>query len=181
VEWRYSAPLQARGGLAWLLTDFDRRDYAIVDVYAPASPVSAGGTQNCNLTSIGPSMNMIVPVAPGSGSHEVDLAAKVGNSNVTVVTPVTAYNNDGYFNYDMDSGEVTIAPSGDGGYNLFDFQLNLTRYLNKVRIRAEDYFPADKARTLLPQWVWKASLTQGGDAGRLVQVCFRMLLFRTTA
>jgi hypothetical protein len=178
LEWQYNAPVQAHGGQAWLLTDFDHRDHCTVDVYAPASPVAAGGTQNCVLAATGAGFSMIVPVTPGSGTHEVDLEATLGSSGVTVVVPVTASDDGGYFDYDLDTGAVTPNYDKKGNSNLFDGAMTLTRYLNKVRVRTNDCFSSDLVRMINPQWKWRATLTQGGGAGRSVQICFRLALYR---
>jgi len=179
ITFRFREPVQVRGGEAWLLTDFNKDDYASVELFASATPVVAngGGTGNCNLVPVGP-YQLIVPAA-GNGAHDIDLNAKVGTSSVHQASLVPASAGDGFFDYDEDTNEITMNVTQTGGYNLFNSEIILQRFLNHVRIRQEkDSFMGLEAKTVMPHWSWRVILHHGGPGTRMVEICFRLLMYR---
>jgi len=106
---------------------------------------------------LGGGANMYIPNATQTGDWDLDLAEKL-NANVdfTKVVPVPATGNTGFFDWDMDTGIVTLNVGQTGRYNLFDFEVTLHSFVNKVPLigRSAQLFtvPAIKPYLCLPQW-----------------------------
>ena len=178
ITFRFREPVQVRGGESWLLTEFNKDDYASVEIFASETPVAAtgGGSGNCNLVPVGP-YQLIVPAA-GNGAYDVDLDAKVGTSDVHQASLVPASGGDGFFDYDEETNTIAPNVTQTGGYNLFNSELVLQRFLNHVRIRQEkDSFMGYEAKVVMPHWSWRVILHHGGG-DRSVEICFRLLMYR---
>lgn len=98
------------------------------------APASTGFTQeagNFNKVQVAPGMNMIVPAAPGAGAWKANLADKL-NANVPILkaTPVPQAGNNGFFDYDSTTNTLSVNAAQKGGYNLYDFPINLFRFTN---------------------------------------------------
>lgn len=148
-------------------------DYLNINLVAPATPVTINGsnTGNCNLVNIGPG-NIIIPAA-NNGTHDVDLTVAV-NSNlqgpnpvlVTMAVPVpaedisgnlTVYN--GYFNWDEETGAITYDYQQQGQFNLFDFEITLSKWIQHWNVWAppgmvhkHKFFLGNKGARILPHW-----------------------------
>lgn len=178
IEFRFKEPVQVRGGEAWLLTNFNKEDYASVELFASETAVvSNAGAGNCNLVPVGP-YQLIVPAA-GNGAYDVDLDSKVGTSSVHQASLVPASAGDGFFDYDEETNVIALNATQTGGYNLFNSEIILQRFLNHVRIRQEkDTFLGFEAKTVMPHWSWRVILHHGGPGTRSVEICFRLLMYR---
>lgn len=159
-------------------------DYVSFDCYSPATTTTpnGGGTGNCNLVATGYGFNIIIP-APGDGAHDVDLTTPV-NANlagsmgqpilVTAATPVTAVDEEnvhvGYWDWDRKTGAITPNYTGSGGYNLYDAQITLSRYVNRVCVYNGDNtaFVLDlriehRGGPFLPHWVCRLYTTRASS------------------
>lgn len=146
-----------------------------VDVYVTATPTTPNltNTGNCNLLDLGGGANIILP-ANGNGACNVDLTSpenvNVGGGPlatspvlITQAAPVPATKEDGspegYWNWSRLTGQITPAPNGDGGYNLYDFPMTLSKYVNKLSVYGGpgNYFKQDlllnhRGGPCLPHW-----------------------------
>jgi hypothetical protein len=184
IVFRFCEPIQVRGGHAWLLTPFNKSDFASVELFTAATPVAVNseGNGNCNLVPTGAGFNIIVPAA-GDGFYDLDLDAKIGNSNVHQAAIVPAPAGDGFYDYDSDTNVIspnTNSPK-DGGYNLYDQEIKLQRFLNHVRIREEmTEFLGQEAKVVLPHWSWRVILHHGPGTHES-EICFRLVMYRQTS
>ena len=161
-------------------------DYLSFDCIAPATPApvaNGGSTGNCNLVAVAPGANIIVP-APGDGAYDVDLTSPAnanlaGNAGqpvlVTQATPVPSYDDDGsltgYWNWDRATGTITPSYTGEGGYNLYDFQITLSRYIHKLCVYSDGAGAVFKQKIgvfhrggpLLPHWICRLYTTRASS------------------
>lgn len=112
-------------------------DYLHYEIYAPetAATETAGDFDKYNL---GGPYNMFVPANPGEGAWDIDLE-ETYNANVSFlkVVPVPA-NGSGFFDYDCCDNTISVNYAGTGNANLFDFQITLTRIINRFCIMGEE-------------------------------------------
>lgn len=161
----------------------NKDDYVTITLMAPASPVTANGTStgNCNLVSVGASGNIIIPSATSTGAYDVNLTEPI-NANlagpnplfVSKVTPipaedisgnVTKFN--GFWDYDESTGAITPSATQTGRYNLYDFAVPLTRWVNKWPvwtvpggIYTKELFIHNKGAKILPHWYLSLETTR---------------------
>lgn len=131
IEWVYII----RGLVRWEGAVFG--DEISAETYAPATVgISNPGAGAYNKVALGPGRNLYVPAAPGTfGNWDLNLLEKF-NAKVgfTKVVPVPTYSNNGFFDWDEDTELVTVNAAGKGGFNLFDFDLRVNRYMNCVQL-----------------------------------------------
>lgn len=158
IDWiRISA-----GRVRW--TGANPGDEISVRVHAPASPQpvpNGTNTGNCNVVDLGSGALLIV-AANGNGSHDIDL------TNAVPVGPV----DDGSWNWSTpDTGLGTITPdyTGNGKYNLLNFQKDLVEWVTRLQIFGADgsapLEPATPSRMILPHWRCVATLHNEGVSG----------------
>jgi hypothetical protein len=95
------------------------------------------------------------------------------------IVPASAGN--GFFDYDLDTNVITPNESQEGGYNLYDAEIRLQRFLNHVRIREElTSFMGQEAKLVLPHWSWRVILHHGAGSHN-VELCFRLMMYRQTS
>jgi hypothetical protein len=120
------------GRIIWENATLD--DYLNATLYAPATTGLTNTQGNFTKVEIIPSsgMHIILPTPPGQGDWSMDLTATL-NANVGILkaAPVPAEGNTGYFNYDSDNNVLTPA-AGDGSHNLYDFDIPLFKFANKI-------------------------------------------------
>lgn len=110
-----------------------------------------------------PGVNMYVPNPTMSGQYDLDLDAKL-NANVsfTKAVPIPATNGDGFFDYDHDTNILTVNPYQTGGYNLFDFPMDLQRFIINVPVpnvhSVNLTVPAIRPKKILPHWIHQVDL-----------------------
>lgn len=80
----------------------------------------------------GSGFNIIVPTPLGFGNWELELSAKLPNTNILKCVPVPAIGNDGFFDYNSDTNVLTRNETGTGSYNLFDFPIRLFTFVNEM-------------------------------------------------
>lgn len=180
ITFRFNAIVQALGGEAILHTTFDHRDTFCVNIKATATSVTANGSNegNCNLYNLGGPNNLIIP-ADGDGTHDVDITSKIGSSSVHSAVIVPSSDNTGYYDYHVSSNTITPNYSGTGGFNLFDFEMYLSRYVSNIHLYNElRVFKGYEARTIYPHWTWEAVLHHGAGTGRSVKATFSLVLYR---
>ena len=123
-------------------------DRMSTSVIADATPVTVNGSNlgNCNLIDVSGGYDiyhLIVP-ANGDGTHDVDLVTPI-NSNlsgpspifVSEAVPVPAFGMDGvtlegFWDWAELTGEITPSYGQTGAYNLYDFPITLTKYINNI-------------------------------------------------
>lgn len=134
-------------------------DWASMEVYCPATPVTpnGGGTGNCNVVD-----GVIVPAA-GDGAYDVNL----GQAN-PVLTPLR----DGFWEWDFPNtgkGNVTLGNPGEAGSHLIAADYPLARFINKVPIFCSSHLeftiPAIEPKIMLPHWKGKVTVHNAGHAG----------------
>jgi len=125
--------------------------------------VSNPAAGNCNLVDTLLGADTLLIPAAGDGSHDVDLSGAI---------PVPATNDDGFWDWDEpDTGKGILSANltQTGKYNLFTVTLPLARYVAYMPIMGESYLdltvPAVKPKKLLPHWVHRVTLHNGGHAG----------------
>lgn len=99
------------------------------------APASSGATQTTGdftKVNLGGSNNIFVPVAVGAGDWSMDLTDTLANTNILKATPVPSTGNQGWFDYDSDTNTLNVNSSQMGGYNLFDFDINLHAFGRKI-------------------------------------------------
>lgn len=151
-------------------------DHISARLVAPASPatLNGAGAGNANKVPLGGGLNLFMP-APGNGAWDLDLEAalnpnveaKTGEpSKITAVTPVPAknYHSDGvvdsagFYDYDRATGAITEKPDQDGCFNLFDQDLELTKWIDKIALwgpggNIDHKFGEDvSSKMVLPHW-----------------------------
>lgn len=119
--------------------------YITARLYAPATTGLTQTTGDYNKSSLGGGMNMIVPVSAGTGSWDLDLTATLPNTQILRAVPVPVAGNTGWFDYDKTNNVITRNMSQTGGYNLYDFDVDLHYFVRKgwltsgeIQISAED-------------------------------------------
>lgn len=150
-DWVYLA----KGHIHW--QNAGPGDYAGISLEAPATTVVANtGAGNCNLVPTGMGFNVIVAAA-GDGSHDYSDPVPVPafgpngkpNGNWTWSEPNTG------------KGTVTFVGDGKSPYNLFDARLVLTHWIKKLPLIGDGMqvlHPEGKAKKILPQWEFKATV-----------------------
>ena len=167
VEWNYNDPIFVLGAIV-TYTGAQLGD--TLDYMIHAEPtVTGGGTQSVNLVNVGPG-NIIVPM-PSGGSTTVDLTTAVPIPNVTGT---------GFF--DLAQGQIgrgTITPNytQTGGYDLYDFLINITHVAVEVPMvgdnqRLEIIIESVTSMELLPHWDHKGVVHNSGHTGLKVSWCF---------
>jgi hypothetical protein len=105
---------------------------------------------------IGGGLSLFAPY-PGGG-WDLDLAEKENaNVNFTKVRPVPSPGSQGFFDWNEETGEVTVNAAGQkGGYHLIDGDIAINELVTKVPILGDDHFqltvPAVRPVRLLPHW-----------------------------
>lgn len=186
VTWQYMEWVDVNGGTV-RYTDANDGDYVHYDIYAPATDgTSNEGAGKYDKYNLGGPYNMFVPNDTHTGDWDLDLN-ELHNSNVSFrkVVPVPA-NDNGYFDWDADTYAVTLNAAGTGKYNIFDFEIHLTRIVNKnwlipVSGLVVDEFtvPASYgAKRLLPNYQHKFKCTRVGTG--TLKLWWRIFMGRDT-
>jgi hypothetical protein len=81
---------------------------------------------------VAPGANMFIPAEIGQGDWDINLAAKLTNTDILKCTPVPSPGNQGWFDYDKWNNVLTVNEDQEGGYNLFDFDINLFKFGNHL-------------------------------------------------
>jgi hypothetical protein len=145
-------------------------DYVDMKVYAPATAgTNNAGEGSYDKTEIIPSSGIYRYdyVASGDGDWDLNLTEKL-NSNVsfTKAVPVPNSSNTGWFNYDKNSNTLTLATGQDGAYDLYDTAMDLTAHVRKAPLLGEGKMcstvAAVKPALVLPHWIFKISVVEGG-------------------
>lgn len=105
---------------------------------APASTGWTNSTGDYNKYNVGGPYNMLIPVAEGTGAWTVNLTTKITNTQILKSTPVPAAGNVGWFDYNSETNVLTRNMTQTGGYNLYDFDINLFRFANTIYGRKQD-------------------------------------------
>jgi hypothetical protein len=163
---QFVEPIELHDGqVSWSpVENFDVHDRFSLCAVLAATPVSAGGAQNCNLVEVATGVNIIVPVTPGTGTHEVAVAN---------VVPVPTDDENGYWDVDYESGMVSIgAVSGSSKWHAYDISLNLWFIRNVSMNNPLGMFDIDVYKTeyIPPQWkirfeVFKKTTADGQVSG----------------
>lgn len=124
------------GRIIWESATLDDECSAIL--IAPATTGLTQATGDFNKVNLGGPYNVIVPAAPGTGAWSMDLTAKRTNTQILKAVPVPVAGNVGFFDYDSESNILTPNYTQTGGYNLYDFPVNLFRFCNTIFGRKQD-------------------------------------------
>jgi hypothetical protein len=139
ANWSPCAVESAARGNATVWTAEDTFSISM-QMAATATTPNGGGTGNCDLIPIGGGRNIIVP-APGTGTHDVDLAAAV---------PVAAWNQDqrnGYWDLNRYTGALTASVTpGEANWHLFDFATEGFLVKNVPMIASDGQFEVNTYR-----------------------------------
>lgn len=183
VQWQFMEWITEAGGVMhYVGAGFgDKFSY---EIYAPASVGTSNPSSGMyNKMDVG-GVNIFIPAA-GDGDWDLNLSETL-NANVdfTKLIPVPADNNDGFFNYDKNTNELTLAANQNGKYHLFDADISLIRMLNGICMNGngtDDFnVPASYgAKFLLPHWKHKVTIDQV-SAGTL-QAAWHLFIGREKA
>ena len=143
-------------------------DHVHGKVFAPSSAPAASsnpGAGAYDKYNLGTGMNVFIPNGTQTGDWDLDLSSRLNaNCNITKVCPVTAEDGDGWFDYDSDTGDVTLNTTQTGWYNLFDFDVPLLRIIPKAPLPFSGFWnlaPANvRPMLLLPHWKLEVTLTR---------------------
>lgn len=113
----------------WHNCNFD--NYMTAILKAPASQGLTNQSGDYTKYNIGGPYNMIIPVAIGTGDWDMDISAFQANGKVLKATPVPQAGNTGWFDYDSSTNTLTRNMTQTGGYNLYDFDVNLHAFGRK--------------------------------------------------
>lgn len=107
-------------------------DSANATLVAPATTGLAHTTGDYTKINLGGPYNMIKPVATTTGDWSMDLAAKLNvHVSILAATPVPIAGNTGWFDYNSDTNVMSRNMTQTGGYNLYDFDINLFALVRK--------------------------------------------------
>jgi hypothetical protein len=154
------------------------KDAAIGDwcsflLFAPATAVSSTpGAGDCNLVPTGLGFNIVVPAA-GDGSHTLQTPVLVPNAGKT-----------GYWDWDQSTtGHGTITPNvyGKGAFDMFDVELPLAKFANKVPILGTGSVHLGihnvRSKALYPYWKCRVTL-HNHDGAHTVLFAWHLVLGR---
>lgn len=116
----------------WKNCDID--NYFNATLLAPATTAFTNATGDYDKVEIIPSsgLHLFKPVDVGTGSWNGDLTSTLTNTPILKGTPVPVAGNTGWFDYDPSSNILTANSSQTGGYNLYDFDVNLHAFGRKI-------------------------------------------------
>lgn len=133
-------------------------DWVKFELHAPATVgTSNEGAGVYDKYALGGGANMFIPNATQTGDWDLNLTEKL-NANVdfTKVVPVPASAQNGFFDWDVDTGLVTLNAGQKGRYNIFDFDVGMHAFVQKVPLVGESSqlytVPAVKPYLCLPHW-----------------------------
>jgi hypothetical protein len=131
-------------------------DYICADTYSPANVgTSNPGAGAYRKQIVGAGRYMYIPQV--NGDWDLNLTEK-WNANVpyTKLSPVPVRSGVGFFDLDFDTYALTVKPDGTGGFNLFDFELRVNRFMNQIPMlgtRQNDFIVSTaRPKYILPQW-----------------------------
>ena len=112
----------------------DINNYFNATLIAPASSGATNQTGDYDKVEIIPSsgLHLFKPVDTGTGSWDMTLTDTLTNTSILKATPVPATGNNGWFDYDSTTNILTANMEQTGGYNLYDFDVNLHSFGRKV-------------------------------------------------
>lgn len=139
-------------------------DWVGFQLVAPATAgTSNPGAGAYDKYAVGTGVHMYIPNATQTGDWDLDLDETLNeNVDFTKVVPVPADNADGFFDWDRDTGVVTLNASQTGRYNLFDFLVSMHAFVKNVPLIGSSSspftVPAIKPYLCLPHWHVKITL-----------------------
>jgi len=186
IEWVYIAG----GGIQWL--NAEPGDWIDYRIYAPASPAtSAPGSGSYAKYEFIPGSGMHMFIPQPSGGWGLNLNEKLNEYvNITKVTPVPAADEDsgeanGFFDWDHDTGVVTLNTQQKGGYNLFDCPMPISRYVPKYPMLVPSFgpsniftVPAVKPKRLLPHWKHRVTIHREASSANTLYVAWALYVGR---
>ena len=149
IEVGFIEPIELHDGqVCWKPVDqFSAEDLFSLYACLPANTPTEGGAGNCNLVPTGLGFNVIVPANPGEGTHEINLANAV---------PIPAYDKDGYWSVNYNTGEVSVAANpGGASWHLYDAELILYFLRNISMANPMGVFDIDVYKTEYVHNKWK--------------------------
>lgn len=113
-------------------------NYMDATMIAPASSGFTNASGDYDKVEIIPSsgLHLFKPVTAGTGAWTGTLTDTLTNTNILKATPVPSTGNVGWFDYDSTTNTLTANMSQTGGYNLYDFDVNLHAFGRHVWGRA---------------------------------------------
>lgn len=124
------------GRLIWESATLD--DEVSATLIAPATTGLTQTTGDYTKVNIAGPYNKIKPVTEGTGDWSLDLTAKLTNTQILKCTPVPTAGNTGWFDYNSDTNVLTRNMTQTGGYDLYDFDVNLFKFANTIYGRKQD-------------------------------------------
>lgn len=185
AEWQYMEWVEIGGGRVDYYNAVDR-DFYHYDIYAPATVGTPNAGQGAFLKyNLGGPCNIYVPHPTGNGDWDIDLDETLNPYvNFSKGVPVPAIGNDGYFDWCPENYCLCVNAEGAGAYNLFDFEIALTRIVNKHWMYGSDkddfVVPASyAAKRLLPHYIHRITVNRTTDAATMY-IYWEILLGRAT-
>lgn len=111
--------------------------YFKATLIAPACSGFTNAAGDFDKVSLGGGFNMFKPVTAGTGAWTGNLSDKLTSTQILKATPVPVAGNVGWFDYNSDTNILTANMAQQGGYNLYDFPINLHAFARKVWGKAD--------------------------------------------
>ena len=132
VEYQLINNYYAIGGTAsWMNSDV--RDYLKATLKSKATIGASGSGYDFTKESVGTGVNLYKPVAVGTGDWKLDIdTVQHMGKELLKVNPVPVPGNTGHFDYNKMSNKLVVNANQMGGYNLYDFDVDLFAFGNKM-------------------------------------------------
>jgi len=175
LEWSFASWVYLAGGSVHPVDGQfgDVIDYEIVAPASPAASAPGAGAYAKQEIIPGSGIHRFIPQA--GGGWDLDLAATLNASvKFTAVVPVPNTKGQGFFHWDPATEAVTLAPNGDGRFDLLDKQIVLANYAPRFRVSGSAWrqllVAGLKPRRILAHWkhrlIWTVT---GGVASRQLE------------
>lgn len=179
VDWQFIETVSIIGGSA-TTKNAVLGDHITFELYSPATNGTSGSGDYIK-AEVAPGSGLHIYVPYPGGNWILDLEEKYNDKvSFTKVVPVPNSTNTGYFDLDSDTGAVTVNDQGKGKYDLFDFPIDLARFVASAHLLGDHDIsytvPAYNAKAILPHWHNRVKLHQAGTG--TLEVVWRLILGR---
>jgi hypothetical protein len=135
VTWQFLQVAYLLGGMC---DAYDQADGDTISfgVYAPSTAGSSNpGAGDFDKSLVAASKYRFQPVAAGTGDWDLNISETL-NANVAFTKAVPYPNpyGTGYFNFNPTTGVMTTAPNGDGAYDIYDHDKELSSFVYKIPV-----------------------------------------------
>lgn len=166
------------GHTVWEGANLD--DYFNGWIVAPATTgitANGGGTGNHDKYAIpgtGGTAHMMIPNLNNTGAYDLNLAGTLTNCpTILSATPVPSAGGGGWYDFNSDTNVLTVNPSHNGNFNLYDFPINLFKLATRIRGTATNggqiHLEATDVvgKLIFNSWQLKVTFTTTKESARL--------------